>query len=95
VFNSLLFNYFCLLGTSLVYLSLLVGVFSLVVVSACNKWYQSIQVHHGDRVSIPRALVAVLRRSCVDLGAALGLFVGLCVDLRTVFELLKESNLVG
>ena len=45
-------------------------------------------------MSIPRSSVAVWRRSCVDLRAALGLFVGSCVDLKTSFELLKESNLV-
>ena len=44
-----------------------------------------------DRVLIPRALVAVRRRSCVDLGAALGLFVGSCVDLKTAFGLLEVS----
>ena len=45
-------------------------------------------------MSIPIALIAVQRRSCVDLEAALGLFVGSCVNLRTAFGLLKESNLV-
>jgi len=30
----------------------------------------------------------------VDLGAALGLFVGTRVDLKTTFGLLEESNLV-
>ena len=30
-------------------------------------------------------------RSCVDLRSALGLFVGSCVDLKTVCEVLKES----
>jgi len=43
---------------------------------ARNKWYQSIPGSSWDHVSIPRALVTVWRRSCVDLGAALGLFVG-------------------
>jgi len=33
-------------------------------------------------VLIPRASVAVWRRLCVDLGVALGLFVGSCVDLK-------------
>jgi len=44
-------------------------------------------------VSIPRALVAVWQRSCVDLGAALGLFVGSYVNLKTAFKFLEESNL--
>jgi len=61
---------------------------------ARNKWHQSIPDFSWDRVSIPRALVTVWQRSCVDLGAALGLFVGSCVDLRTAFGLLKESDLV-
>jgi len=51
--------------------------YSLVVIFSAawipNKWYQSISGSMWDRVSIPRALVAVWRRSCVDLGAALGL----------------------
>ena len=36
-----------------------------------NKWYQSIPGSSLDRVSIPRALVAVWQRSCVDLEVAL------------------------
>ena len=68
--------------------------FSLVVVSARNKWYQSISGSSWDRVLVPRALVVVWRRSCVDLGAVLGLFVGSCVDLRTTFGLLEKSDLV-
>ena len=38
--------------------------------------------------------MAIWRRSCVDLGVTLGLFVGSCVDLKTTFPLLKESDLV-
>ena len=92
---SLLLFCSCLLGTSPVHLSLLLGS-SLVIVeaSAHNKLYQSIPGSSWDRVSIPRALVAVWQRSCVDLGATLGLFVESCVNLKTVFGLLKESNLV-
>ena len=42
-------------------------------------------------MSIPKALVVVWQRSCVDLRATLRLFVGLCVDLKTAFGLLEES----
>jgi len=45
-------------------------------------------------VSIPRALVAVWQRFCVDLRAAFRLFVGSCVNRKITFELLMESNLV-
>ena len=38
-----------------------------------------------------RASVADWRRSYVDLGSALGLFVGSCVDLKTACRLLEES----
>ena len=62
--------------------------------SARNKWYQSISDSSWDRVSILRTLVAVWRRSYVDLEAALGLFVGSCVDLEVAFRLFEESNLV-
>jgi len=61
---------------------------------ARNKWYQSIWGSSWDRVSIPTALVAVWRRSCVDLGAVFGLFVGSCVYLKTAFALFQESDLV-
>ena len=44
-----------------------------------------------DRVLIPKASVVVWWRSCVDLGAAVGLFVGSCVDLKTMCGLLEES----
>ena len=59
-----------------------------------NKWYQSNRGLMWDRMSIPRALVAVRWRSYVDLVAALGLLVGSCVDLKTAFGLLEESDLV-
>ena len=59
----------------------------------CNKWYQSISGSSWDHVSIPRASVAVWRRSCVNLGAVLVLFMRSCVDLKTTFGLLEESNL--
>ena len=59
-----------------------------------NKWYQSIPGSAWDRVLIPRASVVDWQRSCVDLGAALGLFMGSCVDLKIAFGFLKESNLV-
>ena len=58
---------------------------------ARNKWYQIIPSSSWDCVLIPRALVAVWQRSCVNLGAALGLFVGSCVDLKTACRLLEES----
>ena len=38
-----------------------------------------------------RASVADWRRSFVDLGSELGLFVGSCVDLKTACRLLEES----
>ena len=66
-------------------------------ISCCltrNKWYQSISGSSWDRVSISGALMVVWRRSCVVLGATLELIVGSCVDLRTTFGLLEESNLV-
>ena len=44
---------------------------------------------------ISRASVAVWRRSCVDLGAALGLFVGSCVDLRTACEDCSRNQVGG
>jgi len=50
----------------------------------CNKLYQSIPSSLWDRVSIPRAFVVIWRRSCVNLGAALGLFMGSCADLKTI-----------
>jgi len=59
-----------------VHLSLLVGVSHWLLPGARNKWYQSMPGLSWDHVVIPRALVAVWQRSCVDLGAALGLFVG-------------------
>jgi len=55
----------------------------VIAQGARNKWYQSIPGSSWDRVLIPRASVVVWWRSCVDLRAALGLFVGLCVDLKT------------
>ena len=62
----------------------------VVVPHARNNWYQSIPGSSWDRVLIPRASVAVWRRSCVDLGAALGLFVRSGVDLKTACRLLEE-----
>ena len=58
---------------------------------AYNNWYQSIPSLSWDRVLIPKASVTVWRRSCVDLEAMLGLFVGSCVDLKTAYRLLEES----
>ena len=91
------------MGTSPTHLSSLLEFLKLVValkkalakevLSERNKWYQSIPGSSWDHVSIPKALVAVWRRSCVDLGAAVELFVGLCVDLKTAFGLLEKSNL--
>ena len=63
----------------------------MVVVSAHNKWYQSIPGSSWDHLVIRRASVAGWRRSCVDLRSVLALFVGSCVDLRTTHEVLKES----
>ena len=108
MFGSLLFNCSYLLGTFLVYLSLLIRVSYLLLHLQATSDFRASQVYReimcrfieywwlfgGDRVSIPRALVAIWRRSCVDLGAALGLFMRSCVDLRTAFGLLKELNLV-
>jgi len=71
--------------------SISIGGFLVGCCPARNKWYQSIPGSSWDRVSIQRALVAVWRRSCVNLGAAVGLFVGSCVDLKTAFGLLEES----
>ena len=65
----------------------------MIVAPLAHKWYQNFSGSSWDHVSIPRALIAAWQRSCVDLGAALGLFVGLCVDLKTTFGLLEESNL--
>ena len=42
-----------------------------------------------------RASVADWRRSCVDLGSALGLFVGSCVDLRTECEDCSRNQFGG
>ena len=58
-----------------------------------NKLYQSIPSSLWDHVSIPRAFLAVWRRSCVNRRAALGVFVGSFINLKIMFGLLKESNL--
>jgi len=42
-----------------------------------------------------RASVADWRRSCVDLGSELGLFVGSCVDLRTACEDCSRNQVGG
>ena len=42
-------------------------------------------------MSIPKALVVVWRRSRVDLGAALRLFVRSYINLKTMLGLLEES----
>ena len=42
-------------------------------------------------VLIPRASITVWQRSCVDLGAAVRLFVKSCIDLKTASGLLEES----
>ena len=81
------------MNTSQLHLSLLVDS-SLVVASVATSGIKVSQARReivcrfqrhwwlfgGDRVLIS--------------GAALGLFVGLCVDLKIAFGLLKESNLV-
>jgi len=89
---SLLFLSSCLLGTSP---AASVSSWQIPQRDCCtgarNKWYQSIPGSSWDRVLIPRASVAVWRRSCVDLREALGLFVGSSVDLQTACGLLEES----
>ena len=100
-------SYFSVLdrvGTSPTRSSLLLGFLNLVVAQkedARRKKFsreeqQVVSEHPAsswDRESIPRSSVAVRQRSCVDLETALELFVGSCVDLKTVFGLLEESNL--
>jgi len=93
---SLLFLYSCHLGTIWRILSIAWG-FSELVVASRHESQQVVSERPDsslDRASIPRVLVAIWQRSCVNLRAALGLFVGSCVDLRTSFGLFVESNLV-